>query len=92
MQNSPTVKPTVDCLWKKHEGVFELQFQFPGSKDLYFFLFQVLKSDGLDRTRELAREHCDSALSAIEPLTDSKYKWALESLTDNCLNLKVSVH
>ena len=50
------------------------------------FLLQVLQSDGLDRTRELAREHCDSALSAIEPLTDSKYKWALASLTDYCLN------
>ena len=52
----------------------------------YHLSLQVLQSDGLDRTRELAREHCDSALSAIEPLTDSKYKWALASLTDYCLN------
>ena len=52
----------------------------------FFFVFQVLQSDGLDRTRILAREHCDSALSAIEYLTDSKYKWALASLTDSVIN------
>ena len=53
---------------------------------LCFFVFQVLQSDGLDRTRILAREHCDSALSAIEYLADSKYKWALASLTDSVIN------
>ena len=47
---------------------------------------QVLESDGLDRTRSLAREHCDLALNAIESLTESKYKWALASLTDSVIN------
>ena len=46
----------------------------------------VLESDGLDRTRSLAREHCDLALNSIEILTESKYKWALASLTDYAIN------
>jgi len=56
------------------EGDAEKAFQF------------VLESDGLDRTRSLAREHCDLALNAIESLTESKYKWALASLTDSVIN------
>lgn len=56
------------------EGDVEKAFQF------------VLESDGLDQTRSLAREHCDLALNAIESLTESKYKWALASLTDSVIN------
>jgi len=66
------------------EDMIARRFNKPGDVEKAFEF--VLQSDGLDRTRELAREHCDSALSAIEPLTDSKYKWALASLTDYCLN------
>merc|ERR1712241_1539017 len=46
----------------------------------------VIDSDGLDKTRNLASEHCDIALNSIETLTESKYKWALASLTTNVLN------
>ena len=47
---------------------------------------QVLQSDGLDRTRQWAIEYCEHALKSIEPLTESKYKWALASLTDSVIN------
>lgn len=46
----------------------------------------VIDSDGLEKTRSLAREHCDLALNSIEMLTESKYKWALASLTTTVLN------
>jgi len=66
------------------EDMIARRFCNPGDVEKAFEY--VLQSDGLDRTRILAREHCDSALSAIEYLTDSKYKWALASLTDSVLN------
>merc|ERR1712223_2246211 len=66
------------------EDMIARRFCNPGDVEKAFEC--VLQSDGLDRTRILAREHCDSALSAIEYLTDSKYKWALASLTDSVLN------
>ena len=52
----------------------------------FFNSFQVIDSDGLEKTRSLAREHCDLALNSIEMLTESKYKWALASLTTTVLN------
>jgi len=66
------------------EDMIARRFCNPGDVEKAFEC--VLQSDGLDRTRILAREHCDSALSAIEYLTDSKYKWALASLTDTVIN------
>ena len=51
-----------------------------------FLLFQVIDSDGLEKTRSLACDHCDIALNSIETLTESKYKWALASLTSNVLD------
>jgi len=66
------------------EDMIARRFCNPGDVEKAFEC--VLQSDGLDRTRILAREHCDSALSAIEYLTDSKYKWALASLTDSVIN------
>ena len=49
-------------------------------------LFQVLNSDGVEKTRSLARQYCDLALAAIEPVTESKYKWALATLTESVIN------
>jgi len=66
------------------EDMIARRFSKPGDVEKAFEF--VLQSDGLDRTRIMAREHCDSALSAIESLTDSKYKWALASMTDFCIN------
>jgi len=66
------------------EDMIARRFCNPGDVEKAFEC--VLQSDGLDRTRILAREHCDSALSAIEYLADSKYKWALASLTDSVIN------
>ena len=53
---------------------------------LIIFKLQVLQSDGLDPTRQWAFEYCEQALKSIEPLTESKYKWALASLTDGVIN------
>jgi len=66
------------------EDMIARRFTKPGDVEKAYDF--VLQSDGLDRTRSLAREHCDSALSAIDFLADSKYKWALASLTDTVIN------
>ena len=46
----------------------------------------VRESDGLARTRELAAMRCHKALNAIDGLTESVYKAALRTLTENVLN------
>ena len=48
----------------------------------------VRRSDGLLRTRELAKEHCAEAVAALEPLADSEHKFALVTLTDRVLDRK----
>lgn len=46
----------------------------------------VLKSGGLDKTRELARKHCDAAVLALRGLEDSRFKVALIGLADQVIN------
>ncbi|RWS27527.1 decaprenyl-diphosphate synthase subunit 1-like protein [Leptotrombidium deliense] len=48
----------------------------------------VMKSDGLDHTRLLARKHADEALRYISPFADSPEKQALIMLAEMTLNRK----
>ncbi|RWS08734.1 decaprenyl-diphosphate synthase subunit 1-like protein [Dinothrombium tinctorium] len=48
----------------------------------------VMKSDGLDHTRLLARKHADEALRHISPFADSPEKQALVMLAEMTLNRK----
>lgn len=61
-------------------------FLLPGDVELAFSLVQ--QSDGLARTRELARTHCAEAVAAVEALADSKHKFALITLTERVLDRK----
>lgn len=59
------------------------RFSKPG--DVQAAFEAVLKSDGLERTRGLARSHCEKALEAIGPISDSKYKNALATMTETVI-------
>eukprot|EP00095_Tigriopus_kingsejongensis_P004795 snap_masked-scaffold77_size404793-processed-gene-3.2 protein:Tk04795 transcript:snap_masked-scaffold77_size404793-processed-gene-3.2-mRNA-1 annotation:"decaprenyl-diphosphate synthase subunit 1" len=48
----------------------------------------VSKSKGLRQTKDLAKQHCDAAVEAIEGLAESPYKCALITLTDTMLSRK----
>lgn len=65
------------------EKMIARRFSQPGDVQMAFEA--ALNSDGLDRTRSLARTHCEKALESIEPLAHSKYKLALASLTETVL-------
>ena len=65
------------------EAMIARRFTKPG--DVQAAFEAVLNSDGLEKTRSLARTHCEKALEAIEPISSSKYKSALSSLTDTVL-------
>jgi decaprenyl-diphosphate synthase subunit 1 len=65
------------------EAMIARRFSKPG--DVQAAFEAVLKSDGLDKTRALARTHCEKALLSIEPLASSRYKLALSQLTDTVL-------
>jgi len=46
----------------------------------------VLKSKGLQRTKDLASKHCQMALDAISTIADSPYKQGLIDITKIVLN------
>jgi len=46
----------------------------------------VIKSGGLDQTRALAKQHCEDAISALDIISNSTYKYALVGLCDKVLN------
>jgi len=49
---------------------------------------QVMKSDGIDHTRILARKHADEAVRHVAPFSDSLEKQALMVLAEMTLNRK----
>jgi len=46
----------------------------------------VIKSNGLERTRQVAQAYCNAAVKAIEDWQDSTYKRALITLADRVLS------
>jgi decaprenyl-diphosphate synthase subunit 1 len=65
------------------EDMIARRFSKPG--DVQAAFEAVLSSDGLERTRSLARNHCEKALESIGPIADSKFKSALATMTDTVL-------
>ena len=43
----------------------------------------MVQSDGIHLSHLLVHEYCNNALSSIDFLTDSKYKWALTCMVEN---------
>ena len=60
------------------------RFSQPGDVEQAFTW--VLESGGLEKTRSLAKKHCDDAISSLENIRDSKYKGALVGLCDTVLH------
>merc|ERR1711963_1274081 len=60
------------------EPMIARRFSHPGDVEAAFNA--VFDSDGLERTKDLATQHCKDAISAIEPLTESVYKDSLIGL------------
>ena len=72
---------------QEHEELNKLisrRFSQPGDVEQAFTW--VLESGGLEKTRGLAKKHCDEAISALDGITDSKYKAALVGLCDKVLH------
>ena len=46
----------------------------------------VIKSNGVDQTKVLAKQHCKEAIAALDPISNSNYKQALVGLCDKVLN------
>ena len=72
---------------QEHEELNKLisrRFSQPGDVEQAFTW--VLESGGLEKTRGLAKKHCDEAISALDGITDSKYKSALVGLCDKVLH------
>ncbi len=46
----------------------------------------VVRSDGLQRTKELGQEYCNSAVHHLQQLAPSPYQQALVSLTHQVLH------
>lgn len=65
------------------ETLIKRRFSQPRDVERAFEFVQ--KSKGLLQTRDLAKQHCDAAVQAIEPLVESPYKSALVNLTDKVL-------
>lgn len=64
--------------------MIERRFDQPGDVETAFQL--VLSSDGLDKTRELARSHCKEAIQALDIIHQSEYRAALIGLCDQVLH------
>ncbi|XP_057370171.1 all trans-polyprenyl-diphosphate synthase PDSS1-like isoform X1 [Daphnia carinata] len=60
------------------------RFQEPGDAETAFRL--VLRSDGLQRTKELARQYCNDAVTQVAQLTPSPYQQALVTLAHQILH------
>jgi decaprenyl-diphosphate synthase subunit 1 len=60
------------------------RFQEPGDAETAFRL--VLRSDGLQRTKDLARQYCNDAVTQIAQLTPSPYQQALVTLAHQLLH------
>jgi len=60
------------------------RFSSPGDVEEAFRL--VLASTGLQQTRGLARQHCESAIAALDDIKPSPHKAALVGLCDKVLN------
>ncbi|EFX81004.1 hypothetical protein DAPPUDRAFT_318059 [Daphnia pulex] len=60
------------------------RFKEPGDVETAFDL--VLRSDGLQRTKELAGQYCDDAVTQLAQLSPSPYQQALFTLTHELLN------
>lgn len=77
--------------------LFTIYFQFPELNPMIMRRFQepgdvqkafefVHKSDGLEQTQFLARQHCDEAVRVISSLKPSIEQKALITITDKLLN------
>ena len=60
------------------------RFSQPGDVEEAFQC--VIESGGLDRTRALAKQHCEDAIAALDIIANSNYKYALVGLCDKVLN------
>ena len=60
------------------------RFSQPGDVEEAFQC--VIESGGLDRTRALAKQHCEDAIAALDIIANSNYKFALVGLCDKVLN------
>lgn len=60
------------------------RFQEAGDADTAFRL--VLRSDGLERTKELANQYCNDAVTQLAQLTASPYQQALVTLAHQILH------
>lgn len=60
------------------------RFQEPGDVERAFEL--VHKSQGLEQTQFLARQHCLEANKLISQLRDSRYQKALQTVSDLVIN------
>ena len=60
--------------------------RFQESGDAERALEFVLRSDGLQQTKELARSHCDEAVVQLGHLATSPYQQALVTLTHQLLH------
>ena len=72
---------------QEHEELNKLiarRFSQPGDVEQAFNW--VLQSGGLEKTKSLAKKHCDDAITALDIIRDSKYKGALVGLCDKVLN------
>merc|ERR1711992_274899 len=71
---------------QEHEELNKLisrRFSQPGDVEQAFTW--VVESGGLEKTKSLAKKHCDDAISSLDGITDSKYKSALVGLCDKVL-------
>ncbi|KZT42684.1 terpenoid synthase [Sistotremastrum suecicum HHB10207 ss-3] len=69
--------------WEEHDDMgplIERKFEGPGDVELARHL--VRNSSGVERTRELARQHAQQAKDVLSALPDSDAKEALEQLTE----------
>ncbi len=60
------------------------RFKEPGDVETSFQL--VLRSEGLQRTKELARQYCNDAVRQITQIAPSIYQQGLVKITDEILH------
>lgn len=64
--------------------MIDRHFQEPGDVETAFRL--ILRSDGLQRTKVLATQYCDEAITQLAQLSPSPYQQFLFTLTNKILN------
>lgn len=64
--------------------MIQRRFNQPGDVETAFDL--VHRSDGLQRTKELASQYCDVAVNQLAQLSPSSYQQVLYTLTHELLN------